>query len=378
MKKYISFIKALNSNVLPKICFFLGDEDYLKEEAEETLFSRVCKASKGQEVKRIIYHCLTSPASDVEEACSLSSLFGGYRFIVLTEIEKWSPKEQKNFLEFLNQSGLAPSVVLVVKSTLRKLPVKVSESLTHVFWKFFESSMVRWVSDRFKSKDIKISSDTAKYLVELYAGADVKTLRFLATEIDKLSLYLGKGEEVTFPVVKQVCSVPPQAELFRFISALFERKIRQSMQYAHELFQSDSSSVVGYMSLLASSFSGLIQMKALEFSFPQHFTDMKALAKRRQAKFLKRDDRASIDKQLTSLKKEVMSQVDEPMGEVFTKGTVFTLSKKLLDADRFSANELVSALSLILTAEHSLKSGKSKPFVELEFLITRICTRGLL
>lgn len=378
MKQYNSYIKSLTTGILPKICFFLGDEDFLKDEAQKVLFTRALAASEGIDVTRLVFHCSGSAAADVEESCSCSSLFGGYRFIIVDEFEAWPVGEQKTFLNFLCESGVAPGTILVVKGTIRKLPVSVPESSTHVFWKFFESALVKWATERLITVGLKVSSDVAKSLVSLYAGEDVKTLRYLAAEIDKLILYLGSGEEVTSKVVREVCSAPPQSEIFRFLNSLMKRELRPCSKYARELFEANPSSITGYVSVLSSSFFNLITLKAVSMAFFDSWSELISLSRRRQAKFLKRDERTSIDKQMGTIRKELAAEAGDGFAAYLLTGTVFTFSKKILDVERFTAEELAGALSLITSAEHSLKSGKGNPLVELDILVTRICTRGLL
>jgi DNA polymerase III delta subunit len=378
MKQYNSYIKSLNTGILPKMCFFLGDEDFLKDEAEKILFARVCAASKGMDVTRLVFHCPGTTAAEAEGYCSCSSLFGGYRFIVLDEFEGWSTGEQNSFLNFLSTSGVAPGTILIVKGTVRKLPVSVPESSVHIFWKFFESGLIKWASDRLKTAGIKVSSEIARHLVDVYAGEDIKTLRYLAAEIDKLILYLGSDEELTSKIVREVCSTPPQSEMFRFINSLVKRELRPCSKYARELFEASPSSITGYISVLSSSFSNLVMLKAVSLVFSDSWNELLSLSRRRQARFLAKGERALIDKQIVSIRKELAVQAGEALASPLSAGTVFSFSKNILDVENFTTQELASALSLITTAEHSLKAGKGNPLVELDILVTRICTRGLL
>ena len=95
-------------------------------------------------------------------------------------------------MSWLDESGAAPGTVLVIKGTIRKLPANVTGCSVHVFWKFYESQLIKWITSRLKEQDIAMDSETARYMVELYSGDDVRSLRLVAAEIDKLILYLGK------------------------------------------------------------------------------------------------------------------------------------------------------------------------------------------
>ena len=150
------------------------------------------------------------------------------------------------------------------------------------------------------------------------------------------------------------------------------------MRYARELFHENASSVTGYMSVLSSSFADMVQMKAIALSCPDLWKDLLLQAKRRQAKFLKRDDRAVIDKAINAIKKEIVESAAPELGSVFSKSSVFAIARKVIDVEGFTADELVQALHLATCAEQNLKCGKGTPLVELDILVSRICVGGLL
>ena len=378
MKGISAFQRSVRDGSLSRTYAFFGEEDFLKDETEEILRKRLEKESSSAAVDRIVFHCADCTPQEVEEACSYTSLFGGLRFIVLCEFEKWGSKDQKRFSSFIGSPGPSSGCVLLIRTTLRKFPVKVESVASHIFWKPFHRELVRWVEARLKNGGLGFSDDVPRLLIDRYAGEDVKSLRGLAGEIDKLILYSGKGGAITSSTVLRVCSDIPQAEFFRLLEAASKRRQRESLSLARSFFASDPSKAIGFVSLLSSRFSDFLVLRVAGGLAKEQWSELVRLCRRRLTPKLKRSERAGLDKEIAQLRGEIASLVPGGLKTPLTEGSPFVFATRCCESDGFSLDELTWAVSESAEAECRLKSGESDPLTELDTLLTRISVPGLL
>ena len=375
---YSSFLDTIEEGSLSRIYIFFGEEDFLKDEAEDVLAKRIKRHLNGEEPDRIVFHANEVGPADVEEACSYTSLFGGLRFIVLGELEDWSTKDQKRFSEFLKETGPSPGAVLLVRTNLRKLPVTVKGIVSNIFWKPFDRDMLRWVDKRLRDGGVSFDRDVPRLLVDLYAGEDVKGLRYLAGEVDKLILYMGKGGAITTATVRQVCSAPPQAEWFRFIEAVSMRRSKEALGLSHAFLHSDPRGAVGFLTILGSRLADLLALRTAGELHERHWRSLVSLCERRKQPRLRRNDRAQLDKEIGEMRAELASLVPGPLKSSVTSPSPFAFFSRIIEANGFTCAELARAVSATATVECNLKSGEGDPLTELDVLLTKICIPGLL
>ena len=375
---YSTFLDTLAEGTLSRVYVFFGEEDFLKDEAEEILAKRIKRHLNGEEPDRIVFHANEVGPADVEEACSYTSLFGGLRFIILSEFEDWSTKDQKRFATFLKETGPSPGALLLLRTKLRKLPVTVKSIVSNIFWKPFDRDMLRWVEKRLRASGVSFERDVPRLLVDLYAGEDVKGLRFLAGEVDKLILYMGKGGAITKATVRQVCSAPPQAEWFRFIEAVAMRRSKEALGLSHAFLHSDPRGAIGFLTILGSRLAVLLALRTAGSLQERHWRTLVSLCERRKAPRLRRNDRAQLDKEISEMRSELASLVPGSLKSAVTSATPFAFSSRILEANGFSCEELAKAVSATASVECNLKSGEGDPLTELDVLLTKICIPGLL
>ncbi len=373
-----TFIDAISEGTLSRVYVFFGDEDFLKDEAEEVLAKRIKRELNGVEPDRIVFHANEVGPAEVEESCSYTSLFGGLRFLILSEYEQWNVKDQKRFATFLKETGPSPGAVLLIRTTLRKLPVTVKDIKSNVFWKPFERDLLRWIEKRLKTGGISFEREVPRLLMDLYAGEDVKDLRYLAGEIDKLVLYMGKGGAITTATVRQVCSAPPQAEWFRFIEAVSRRRAKEAMALSHIFLQADPRGAIGFLMILGNRLSDLFALRTAGSLEEQHWRSLINLCKRRKQPRLRKNDRFQLDKEIAEMRKELASLVPGALKGAITSSSPFSFVSRCLEAEAFTCEELAKAVSATASAECRLKSGEGDPMTELDVLLTKICIPGLL
>lgn len=378
MKRLDAFFETITESELARCYAFFGEEDFLKGEAEELLAERIRRELSGTAPDRIVFQGREHGPADVEATCSYSSLFGGLRFVVLDEYEQWSSKDRKRFASYLAETGVSPGTVLLVKTTERKFPVTVPRLVSHVFWKPFARDLLRWAERRLRKGGVSFDNEVARLMVDRYAGEDVKSMRMLASEIDKLVLFMGHKGAVTVDTVRKVCSAPPQAEWFRFLEAVSNRRAKEALALARTFHETDPAGAVGFLSVLSGRMADLLVLRCAGSRCPQQWRELGGLCRHRQTPRLSRAERGSLDKQIGQLRKEMAELVEEDLAAGVKKPSPWAFAGRCLEAEGFTLDELFAAVKLCAEVECRLKSGESEPLAELDILLTRLCVPGLL
>lgn len=129
---------------------------------------------------------------------------------------------------------------------------------SHVFSKPQGAKLEEWVIRRARTQNRRLSQDAARMLVESL-GDD---LRMLASEVDKLSTYVGEGGEIRAEDVRALTPVARQSKVFDLTDALARRDTATALRLLHELL-ANGESPLGIVALTAFQTRSLMQVKLL-------------------------------------------------------------------------------------------------------------------
>lgn len=120
------------------------------------------------------------------------------------------------------------------------------------------SDLERWIAERAKKGGSLITSEASKMLA-LYAG---ENLRLLASEIEKLSLYVGQEGTIDAKAVRLLTPEAQQARIFDLTDALSRRERAQALAILHELL-GKGEPPVGLTAFIGSQVRTLLLIKDL-------------------------------------------------------------------------------------------------------------------
>lgn len=120
------------------------------------------------------------------------------------------------------------------------------------------AQLEQWITRRVKAGGASITPDAAQLLVEMVG----EELRLLASEIEKLCIYVGRGGQIGVEQARALASQVSPLNIFDLTDALVRRDQRRALALLHELLASGVAplAVVG---LTAAQTRALIQIKAL-------------------------------------------------------------------------------------------------------------------
>ena len=120
------------------------------------------------------------------------------------------------------------------------------------------AQLERWVAQRAKALGASVTPEAARLLIEAVG----ENPRALAGEIEKLSVYVGKGASIDARAVKALTPDLRQSRAFDLTDALARRQHARALALLHE-FLADGQAPVQVLGLIASQTRSLIQVKAL-------------------------------------------------------------------------------------------------------------------
>src|SRR5215469_5990194 len=174
--------------------------------------------------------------------------------------------DAKAFMEALARyvPNMPPSTVLVVTADelLDKASPLVMAAKSHGWARSFTpprgAELEAWLIQRARAAGSDLDRPAAHALAD-EGGND---LRALASEIDKLSTYVGAGGHIGLSEVQALTPASSRARIFDLTDALCRRDQQRGLAVLHALLDSGESPL-GIVALTATQTRSLIQVKAL-------------------------------------------------------------------------------------------------------------------
>lgn len=262
------------------------------------------------------------------EKISLPALFAPQRILILRDFDFAESERLGQYL-----ADLPPDLVLVFDSPVgvdrRQKGFKLIEQLAEVIecrsipeWE--EDKLIEWVIDQARRLDKNISRSAAELLIE-FSG---RNLGLLATELEKLAIYLKDREEIKEEDIRTLTSRTGY-DAFTLAEALRERNAPRAFAALKQLFD-DREDMVKLLGLLSSQVRNLYKTKLLkERKFNQY-------------------------------------QIAQAL-----KTSPYFIGKLYQTADRFGRDELEEDLDHLFETDLNLKSGFD-PKTEMYLLLTEL------
>lgn len=121
------------------------------------------------------------------------------------------------------------------------------------------SELNRWISDQATRMGCRIIGEAAELLV-MRCGTRLQTL---ASELEKLSLYAGKGGTITTEMVHLLTARSMEQDVFMLIDEIVRLRIDRALSLFHELLKQREEPVKIAL-LIARQFRIMLQVKELE------------------------------------------------------------------------------------------------------------------
>ncbi|WP_100372227.1 DNA polymerase III subunit delta [Bacillus sp. FJAT-45037] len=304
---YLQAKKELRQGNVAPVYFIHGTQAFLIEDFTHQLLSQVV-GQDGDDMNIITYNYSETPIEIAIQEAETMPFLGTNKVVIVKEFfavtsQKQDSKIEHN-LEALNQylENPSPESTLVIIAPYEKLDERKKatkrlkkEATVIEATPFDERMMKQWIDDQVKSKDISITNQAVEKLLER-VGFD---LLMMASELHKLSLYVGDDGEIGAEAVELLVARTLEQDVFALIDYAVKKQLEQSLSIYHDLLK-QKEDPLKILALLARQFRIYYQVKGLSkqaYSQKQIATQLKLhpyVVKLAGAKVAQFDERALL------------------------------------------------------------------------------------
>jgi DNA polymerase-3 subunit delta len=234
---YLRLRKELKEGQLRSVYVFYGDEDFLMAEAADAL--RLQMAVKYGEVDASRVDGSLSPLDGVLDMVETASLFGGSRIVIVKNApyfaKDYENKETHDRLLAHHTNQEAVSCVIFFATAFAKT-TKTSKELSaagavYRFDQLKGAALTVWLRERLALTGKKAPAE----VLTMFAERVGNDLRRLATELDKITTYLGDSEEMDEKSVLLATSRSIHGDIFALIEAVVYGKASKALTLLKDL-----------------------------------------------------------------------------------------------------------------------------------------------
>jgi DNA polymerase-3 subunit delta len=150
----------------------------------------------------------------------------------------------------------APYEKLDERKKITKLLKKKAEVLEAK--KLNETELAAWIQNRADLNDVTITNEAIDMMVGL-AGTN---LMMLTNEIEKISLYVGNGNEIDKEIVEKLTARSLEQNIFSLVDKVVNRKMDQALRIFYDLLKQNEEPIK-ILAILAGQFRLIYQTKEL-------------------------------------------------------------------------------------------------------------------
>ena len=192
---------ALDQGKIAPLYLITGQEHFLAEEAARAISEAI--ESRNGECSRGLYHGDNVDLATVLDNLRTPGLFSPTPLVIVSPAGRFVEKYQKGLGAYAVSPAPNSFLLLLVESVdARKKLAKEALKIGGIVAcnRLYERDIVPWIMARTKSMKRQIDSAAASLLLE-FLGTD---LALLASELEKLAVYIGKRKKITANDVQSV------------------------------------------------------------------------------------------------------------------------------------------------------------------------------
>lgn len=244
---YQEFIRRVERQKIEPVYFFIGEENYLKEQA----LDKFKKILFSPEVEIFNYDLLRG--DEIEGPNLLDRLqtlpfMAARRLFVIREIEELSIPSQELLISYLEKPLVSTCLVLLAdKIDLRKkFFAFLTEKVTQVNFNLLNRPrLISWIENYFRQQGKEIAPEVAHNLWELVGN----NLAILSQEIEKIVTYTGEKKFLKWEDVEAVVTGVKLTNIFDLVEAVGKKEKDKALFFLSRLFQTgeDPLTIVGML-----------------------------------------------------------------------------------------------------------------------------------
>lgn len=241
--------------ILSGAYFLVGEEEYAKSKAVRQTTELVDGDLRAINTDRLT-RC---DAETVKGACEMLPLFGPRRVVVVSEL---TAEQSKSLAEYVLSVPETAVLLIVQQGEAKKTDAlfkKLSgENRVVAFSRYEPDRAVMFLQKRAASREMRISSATARHLIDL-VGTDLGTLE---SWLFRTADYVGENREITAKDVDKCVTPGADYKIFEMFSAMMAGKRGDGMRILYGMLQ-NGESPMGLIIFLEGRLKGMLSAKRM-------------------------------------------------------------------------------------------------------------------
>jgi len=232
-------MNSLKSGVVEQIYLLQGADKYIQRFISDKIADKFFQNSKSDK-SLLIPDDMKGP--EIIEQITTTDLFSSKKMFVLLDPQKISGQSRKELLEYCDNPILSNCLIILLEEFGSK--VAMVRELTTRFTSInvsspFDTDMKKWTKYFLKQNGIEANPNVINKIVEL-AGDSVG---HIANEIDKFSILLDDGQELTDDLVRQFSGWKREYQRWEFFKYLGNKDLKNSLKTGLSLITQNETMV---------------------------------------------------------------------------------------------------------------------------------------
>ncbi len=207
------------------------------------------------------FHAGDTPPGRVLESAQTLPFLGPRRLVLVQEIDLYKTPQLNEFTAYL--ADPAPSTCLVFAGTKLNKTTRFAKALSkagkvHVYKRMYPRQLLPWLGQRAQARGKNLEGPAAERLAEL-GGLG---LGALDSELEKLSLFVGKKESIAKDDVRQVMGRGRLYGIFDFTDALAANDLARGLT-AYDQLDALGEPAVKVLAMVTRLFRQLLEVRAV-------------------------------------------------------------------------------------------------------------------
>ena len=250
----------LKNGKIPPVYFFFGDDTY-SFDAGLTIIEKAVTPFISSDFDKETFYGEDKNLSEILNAASAFPFGSHKKFITVKDFDKI--KDKKSLVSYLSSPPDFTVLAIVNEGKISNLdsePYKTLISKNFIFEakELKGDYLVDWLVAFTKNKGKVISSENAKYLVDIVG----ENREMIEAQLDKIFIFLNEEKEITFDSIKSLSTKLKRYTIFDLQNAIGKKDKSSSLKIALNLLE-NGGEITGIIAMLTRYFTGLSRINEL-------------------------------------------------------------------------------------------------------------------
>ena len=259
------FRKNLSAKKLYPIYFIAGEENFLLDDC----LKRIEKVVNTDDLNREVFQATENTGSDVLNSIETLPFLTDKRIVILKSANKLKNDDFKIITKIIENPVDTTCFIIIFPDKIknstskRKDLISICENSNSCFCvdckKMYEKDVKLFIQEEFNNRGKAVEPEVIQQIIN-DTGVDLQNV---SNEIEKISLYLGKGKkDVTVEDFVKISGFTKEINIFMLTNSIEEKNLKYSLFIIEQMLKSGESAI-GLLSAISGAVRKMLMAKSL-------------------------------------------------------------------------------------------------------------------